>query len=76
MATLHDLLPPAWDWKASFDTANTPHLVTLLRRTGLGFVPRPWDKLGTDEEEEIEDLDVGPIRASMLDLDIYPRTAT
>ena len=59
-----------FDWKASFDTANAPHLVTLLRRIGLGFIPRPQDKLGTDDDEEIEDPDVGPIRASRLDLDI------
>ena len=49
---------------------TAPHLVTLLRRIGLGFTPQPRDKIGTNEEREIEDLNVGPIRASMLDLDI------
>ena len=49
---------PAFNWEASFDTTNAPHLITLLRRIGPGFTPQPRDKLekegdddGTDEDD-------------------------
>ena len=71
-----DLLPPAFHWEASFDTTNAPHLITLLRRIGLGFMPQPHNKLKKEDEDEgiDDDLDVGPVGVLLMDLDIYSRS--
>ena len=57
------------------DSTNTPRLVTLLRRIGLGFTPQPLDKLAKVEDDEMEDgeredMDVGLVGGLLLDLDI------
>ena len=46
--------------------------MTLLRRTGLGFTPQSHEKLGKEEDDDqgVEDLDVGPVGALLLDLDM------
>ena len=51
---------------------NAPYGVTLPRRTGLGFTLQPHHKLEKEEDDDqwIEDLDVGLVGALLLDLDI------
>ena len=63
--------PASFSWETSFEITNTPHLVTLLRWIGLGFTPRPYNNLEKEEDdEEMEDLDVGTVGQLLLDLDI------
>ena len=57
--------------ETSFDVTNAPHLITPPRRIGPGFTPQPRDKL--EEDERIDDLDVGPVGALLLDLDTQVR---
>ena len=49
---------------------NAPRLVTLLRRTGLGFPPLMRDKLEKENDKGIEDLNLGLVGAIRLDLDM------
>lgn len=54
---------------ASFDGTLTPQIIASLRHTGLGFTKTVHGKIKEDTAEA-DDLDVGPIGALALDLDI------
>jgi len=64
-----DLIPSLKSMESAFDTDNTPHLVRFLRRTGLGFSLQLRDGIEEDSSEA-DDLDVGPLVALGMDLDI------
>ena len=54
----------------SFDIANSPYLMTMVRWLGLGFTPLHPEILGPGEEEKVEDMDLGPVGASLIHLEI------
>ena len=81
----NDLLPPTQHLQTSnvllnnntvapqsniiYDIQYTTAIISFLKRTGLGFTRNTHDKL-SDEESEIDNIDVGPIRSLSIDLDI------
>ena len=65
-----DLLLPTFNKETSFDITNAPHIITLLRRVGLGFMPQPRDKVEKEYDEKTDDLDVGPVGKLPIGLDI------
>ena len=52
-----------------YNTQHTTAIISFLKRTGLGFTRNPGDKV-SNQESEIDDIDVGPIGSLLLDLDI------
>ena len=64
-----ELIPSLKSMESTFDSDNTPHLVRFLRRTGLGFSLQLRDGIEEDSSEA-DDLDVGPLVALGMDLDI------
>ena len=69
MAALADPSEPPPHQDISFAITQIPQLVTFLRRTGLGFCSVPRDRLADPEDDEVDDLDIGPIGSLGLDLD-------
>ena len=81
----NDLLPPTQHLQTSnmllnsntvapqsniiYDTQHTTSIISYLKRTGLGFTRNTHNKL-SNEEPEIDDIDVGPIGGLSIDLDI------
>ncbi len=56
-----------------FDQQRTAHLITFLRRTGLGFRRDLCDAVITEasDTDAIEsDLDIGPVGLEALSLDL------
>ena len=52
-----------------YNTQHTTAIISFLKRTGLGFTRNTGDKV-SNQESEIDDIDVGPIGSLLLDLDI------
>ena len=60
-------MPPLARPGIEFDGTQTVHIITFLRRVGLGFTQTLRDGIANDTPE---DLDVGKIASLTLDLDI------
>ena len=53
-----------------FDGTQTAHIITFLRRVGLGFTQILRDGIANEAPEEADDLDIGRIASLTLDFDI------